>query len=68
MVVRQTAINRIEIDVVSEKEFTQRDRNFIKKQIVKYLRQDLNIVVNNINSIPREKSGKIKPFISEIHK
>jgi len=68
MVVRQTAINRIEIDVVSEKEFTQRHKNFIKNQIVKYLRYDLDIVVNNINSIPRGESGKIKPFISEIHK
>ena len=67
MVVRQTAINRIEIDVVSEKEFSQGDKKFLKNQIVKYLKQDLNIVVNNIKSIPREKSGKIKPFISEIH-
>jgi len=67
MVVRQTAINKIELDVVSEKEFNEKDKIFIKTQIVKYLGQELNIFVNNLNSIPKPQSGKIKPFISEIY-
>jgi len=67
-IIRQTALDTFEFDVVSDKPLEQSDIEELKKTAEEYLESGLKIVVNQVKKIERPASGKIKHFYSEIDK
>jgi len=62
-VIRQTKIDTFEINYVGET-LSQKRIQQIEKALATYLEPDLHILFNKFDKIDREKSGKLKQFIS----
>jgi len=67
-IIRQTALDTFEFDVVSDKPLQRNDIEALKKTAEEYLEPGLQIVVNQVERIKRPASGKIKHFYSEVDK
>ena len=65
-IIRQTALDSFEFDVVSDKPLNPSDIKELKKTAEEYLESGLRIIVNKVEKIERPVSGKIKHFYSEI--
>ena len=65
-IIRQTALDTFEFDVVSDKPLGAKDIEELKKTAEEYLEPGLRIVVNQVDRIERPASGKIKHFYSEL--
>jgi len=65
-IIRQTALDSFEFDVVSDKPLNPSDIEELKKTAEEYLESGLRIIVNQVEKIERPASGKIKHFYSEI--
>ena len=63
-VIKQTKINTFEIDYVSQKELTENQIQNIKKAITKYLETGLTFTFKRKEKLERNKSGKLKQFVS----
>lgn len=65
-IIRQTAIDTFEFDIVSDAAISAKDIQSIKNEMDVYLEKGLNLKVNYVDKIQRTGSGKIKHFFSEI--
>jgi len=65
-IIRQTALDTFEFDVVSDKPLEARDIEELKKTAEEYLESGLTIIVHQVERIERPASGKIKHFYSEL--
>lgn len=63
-IVRQIAIDTFVFDVVSDRDFTAAEVEFLEKQIEDYLEPGISLLVNRVEEIKRPSSGKIKHFYS----
>ena len=66
-VVKQTKIDRFEIEYVAKKALTASKIVEIEKAIAMYLEPGLSFDFNQKNVLERNKRGKLKQFISELH-
>ncbi|HSP12333.1 MAG TPA: hypothetical protein VLO29_07380, partial [Salegentibacter sp.] len=65
-VVTQTATDVFKIDYVSEKAFTENQIEKILIAIEKYVGKDLKVLFERKEVLDRDKSGKLKQFISRL--
>ena len=65
-VIKQTKINTFEIDYVSEIELSKNQINDIQKAITTYLESGLIFSFNRKEKLKRNKSGKLKQFVSMV--
>ena len=65
-VFRQTNPNEFILDIIMDRDFTNNEIERIKHIIKSSLKSDVNIFINRVKKIKREKSGKLKQFYSEI--
>ena len=63
-VIKQTKIDAFEIEYVSEIELTKSQILNIEKAIEKYLENELNFTFSRKEKLERNKSGKLKQFVS----
>lgn len=66
-IIRQTALDTFEFDVVSDKPLAAKDIEELQKTAEEYLEEGLNIVVHQVEKIERPASGKIKHFYLELN-
>jgi phenylacetate-CoA ligase len=66
--IRQTAIDSFEFDVVADRALTEQETSEIRSKMVQYLEPGLKLKINRVEKISRPASGKIKHFYSEINK
>lgn len=64
----QEDISNIRILVVATEEFSKKDELLIKEKMKERVGDEMNITVEKIDSIPRDKNGKIRYVISKINK
>src|SRR3989344_1261677 len=64
--IMQDKIDSITLNLVVTSKFGRIEEEKIRKSIFKACRQDINIIINKVNSIPRTKTGKNKFIISNI--
>jgi len=65
-IIRQTALNSFEFDVVSERPLTTEETQDIRDKMDLYLEPGLTLKINRLEKIQRPTSGKIKHFYSEL--
>ena len=65
-IIRQTALDTFEFDVVSDTPLKATDIDELKQTAQEYLEPGLNIIVHQVDRIKRPASGKIKHFYSEL--
>jgi phenylacetate-coenzyme A ligase PaaK-like adenylate-forming protein len=66
-IIRQTALDSFEFDVISDRPLTQSEVENIKRKMAQYLEPGLNLTINRVDRINRPASGKTKHFYSEIY-
>lgn len=64
----QEDINNIKILVVATEEFNKNDELLIKEKMAERVGDEMNFTVEKIDSIPRDKNGKIRYVISKVNK
>lgn len=64
--VYQEAINKIRIKIVKDKKFSRRTIQYLDKELHQYLGESMNINYEFVEMIPRDKSGKLRDFVSLI--
>ncbi len=62
----QKAKGYLKIDIVKDKNFNMHTLNHLRNSIFKELGRDIKLDIQYINNIEREKSGKLRYFVSEI--
>ncbi|MBC7643337.1 MAG: phenylacetate--CoA ligase family protein [Flavobacterium sp.] len=67
-IVKQTKINTFEIDYVSDMALTEKQIDNIQKAITIYLESGLIFIFNRKEKLERSESGKLKQFVSLLHK
>lgn len=65
-IIRQTALDSFEFDVVSERPLTAEETKDICDKMDLYLEPGLTLKINRVEKIQRPASGKIKHFYSEL--
>ncbi len=65
-IIRQTALNSFEFDVVSDRALTLEETRDIHNKMDLYLEPGLLLKINRVEKIQRPASGKIKHFYSEL--
>jgi phenylacetate-CoA ligase len=65
-IIRQTALNSFEFDVVSDRPLIPEETKDIREKMNLYLEPGLELKINRVEKINRPASGKIKHFYSEI--
>jgi len=65
-IIRQTALDKFEFDIVSDRPLTLAEENDIRKKMDVYLEPGLLLKINRVEKIKRPSSGKIKHFYSEV--
>ncbi len=65
-IIRQTALNSFEFDVVSDRSLTEEETKDIRAKMDLYLEPGLDLKINRVEKINRPASGKIKHFYSEL--
>jgi phenylacetate-CoA ligase len=65
-IIRQTAFNSFEFDVVSDRPLTPKETKDIRDKMDLYLEPGLVLKINRVEKIQRPASGKIKHFYSEL--
>ncbi|MFM9986967.1 MAG: phenylacetate--CoA ligase family protein, partial [Flavobacteriales bacterium] len=65
-IIRQTALNSFEFDVVSDRPLTPEETKDIRDKMDLYLEPGLVLKINRVEKIQRPASGKIKHFYSEL--
>lgn len=63
-VIRQITKFDFVFEIVSERTISKKDEELIIKIMENYLEPGLNIVINKVEEINRDKSGKLKHFVS----
>ncbi len=61
----QLSENHILIKIVPEKTYSQFDEAMLRKNIANFLGTDMKISFEKVSYIPRDASGKFRPFISK---
>ncbi len=62
----QKAIDHLHVQIVKSSEFTTKSERVLEKKLRTALGEDYKIVFEYLERIPREKSGKLRYFVSEI--
>lgn len=65
-IIRQTALNSFEFDIVSDRPLTGQEAQDIRSKMDAYLEPGLSLKINRVEKIKRPVSGKIKHFYSEL--
>lgn len=65
--VYQKSINYFLVEIVKEKTFSSRALDFFEKKMKEFLGEDLKIEFKFSEEIKREKTGKLRYFVSEIN-
>lgn len=65
-IVRQTALDTFEFDVVSDEELSLSEIHFLQEKLDEYLEPGLKLIIHRVDRIERPSSGKIKHFYSQI--
>lgn len=65
-IIRQTGEREFEFDIVSDRNLSSNEENWIRQKTELYLEANLIIKFNYLDSIKRPASGKIKHFYSEL--
>ena len=65
-VIEQHAVNGFKIVYVAEKTLTETEKIKIEKALATYLEQNLNLEYEKVTTLTRNKSGKLKQFISKL--
>lgn len=63
-VIRQISKFDFVFEIVSDRSISKKDEELIIKIMGDYLEPGLNIVINKVDEINRDKSGKLKHFVS----
>ena len=63
-VIKQTKVDKFEIEYVSTKELTFEQMEKIKKEMIIYLEEGLHFIFIRKEKLERSKSGKLKQFVS----
>lgn len=63
---RQTALDRLEMNYVSNEELTIDQQDLLRTHLQKALPADMTIDLIRVDELPRHESGKAEMFISEI--
>lgn len=66
--VRQVALDTFEVDLVLDGQLSAGDVKAVEESFGLYLEKGLNVLVRQVAKIDREKSGKLKHFISHLDK
>lgn len=66
-VITQTKKDTFEIEYVSEKPLTEKEKIEIEKALATYLEADLTTILKRVPFLNRQNRGKLKQFISKIH-
>ena len=66
LIVRQTKIDTFEIDYVGKETLSRKRTENIQKALDLYLEPGLHIIFNKFDKIERQKSGKLKQFVSRL--
>lgn len=67
-IVRQTALNAFEFDIVSDRALTSHETQNIREKMDLYLEPGLELIINRVDKIKRPPSGKSQHFYSELKK
>lgn len=62
----QKALDKVVVNIVVENDFTESDEQVLLKRVKKMLGQDVDVTFKYMNSIPKEKSGKVRFIINEV--
>lgn len=65
-VIRQTALDTFEYDIVSDRDLNENEIHDIERQMTKYLEPGLKLKINRVPTIKRPPSGKLKHFYSQM--
>jgi len=66
-IITQTKKDTFEIEYVSEKPLTEKEKKEIEKALATYLEADLTTILKRVPFLNRQNRGKLKQFISKIH-
>ncbi len=61
----QISNSHILIKIVPEKAYCSTDEMILKKNIMNFLGEDTKVSIDKVSYIPRDKSGKFRPFIKQ---
>lgn len=62
----QKTMGKLEMNLVVEKNFNKRDESLLLSRIKKLLGEDIDVTVNYMSTIPKEKNGKTRFVINEV--
>lgn len=62
----QKALDKVTVNIVVEDNFTESDELILLERVKKMLGQDVDVTFKYMNSIPKEKSGKVRFIINEV--
>jgi phenylacetate-CoA ligase len=62
----QETIDRIKIKIIPGGNFKQKDIEQIKRDSINILGDEVTIDIELVEEIPKEKSGKVKPIVSQL--
>ncbi len=65
-IIRQTAIDTFEFDVVSDVTISEGQKQEILSKMDLYLEPNLKLIINSVSKIERPNSGKIKHFYNQL--
>ncbi len=66
-IITQTKKDTFEIEYVSEKPLTEKEKKEIEKALATYLEADLTTILKRVPFLNRQNRGKLKQFTSQIH-
>lgn len=65
--VYQNKIDSFLLQIVKDLEFSETSINYFEKKIKEFLGKDININFEFVSEIPRDKTGKLKYFVSKVN-
>jgi phenylacetate-CoA ligase len=65
--IKQTALDKFELDVVSERKFPNYVLEELEKTVNQYLKQKNHIIINYKEQIEKPETGKLKHFYSQLN-
>lgn len=67
-IIIQTKLDTFKIQYVADKRLMQKDKTSIQKAVFEYLEKDLIVTFEKVDVLKRNKSGKLKQFVSLVNK
>jgi phenylacetate-CoA ligase len=62
----QKSLERLTLLVNRDTELSEEAERYIREQLGRFLGQDVQLTVERVDALPRDKSGKMRYFISEV--